>query len=74
MQHSKFNIAYTSHTPFETFYWCVYISGLQPFLFNRPLRRTLLENHPPLMILVLSKILFYFEQGSDAVLKVLKKC
>jgi len=26
------------------------------------------------MILVLSKILFYFEQGSDAVLKVLKKC
>jgi len=36
----------------------IYTSGLQIFLFNRPPTGTLLENRPPLMILVLAKILF----------------
>jgi len=31
------------------------MSGLQHFLFNGPPTGTLLQNHPPLMILVLEK-------------------
>ena len=42
----------------------IYGSGLQPFLFNRPPTGTLLKNHPPHMILVLSKIISYLKNNS----------
>jgi len=39
-------------------------SGLQLFLFYRPLAETLVKNLPPLMILVLCKLLLYFKNNS----------
>jgi len=48
----------------KLFGFILYGSGPQPCLFDCPLAATLLENRLLLIILVLSKIIFYFENNS----------